>query len=302
MRPSCNGLPTEAIAPKVRHSIAQGETLAFMRSGGVVALKGRHSDGPQSVKLMPYTICLLVTCLAHGCDLPGQPQKKDRPLPANEIVDFDVLFQRNCTGCHGPDGKLGPAPPLNDPIFLSIVPDDELSRVITEGRPGTPMAAFADEHGGPLTHTQVDVLAKGLKSRFGSPVDVKSPLPPYRAEARRVAGPSTEDVSRGEKLFARACAECHGKHGEGTDSAGALADPAFLGLVSDQALRRVIITGRSDLGMPNFADGTVRGAGYKPLSSGEIDSLVAFLGSWRRGPPPDSRGETHTSTKRGEEE
>ena len=32
-------------------------------------------------------------------------------------------------------------------------------------------------------------------------------------------------------------------------------EPDFLALVSDQALRRIIITGRPDLGMPNYRRG-----------------------------------------------
>lgn len=241
-------------------------------------------------------VCLALACLLAGCDLPGKPRRGDRPRPANEIVDFDTLFQRNCSGCHGLDGKLGPAPPLNDPLFLTLVPNDELSHVISEGRPGTPMAAFAQEHGGPLTEGQVDALAKGLKPRFQASVDVKEPLPPYPFEATHTAEPSAEDVARGAELFAQACAGCHGERGEGGD-AGAVVDPAFLALISDQALRRIIITGRPDLGMPNFAESDGRDGGFRPLDSDQIDSLVTFLALRRKSPSFVSRGENHASDK-----
>ena len=57
-------------------------------------------------------------------------------------------------------------------------------------------------------------------------------------------------------MWATACAGCHGQNGEGADIGGAIHDPAFLALSSDQVLRRYIITGRNDLSehMPNFAD------------------------------------------------
>ena len=241
-------------------------------------------------------IACALTSLLAGCDLPGKPHQQDRPKPANEIVDFNTLFQRNCSGCHGPDGKLGPAPPLNDPLFLAIIPDDELLRVISEGRPGTPMAAFAEEHGGPLTGEQVIALAKGLKLRFPSAVDVKEPLPAYRSETEPNAEPSADDISRGAELFARACAGCHGERGEGGD-VGAVADPAFLALISDQALRRIIITGRPDLGMPHFADDNGRDDDYRPLESAQIDSIVAFLASRRQTPAFAARSEDHASEK-----
>ena len=71
-----------------------------------------------------------------------------------------------CAGCHGADGRLGPAPPLNDSIFLAIVPDAELLRLVNEGRAGTPMPGFSQQHGGPLTDEQVRAVAEGIKPYF----------------------------------------------------------------------------------------------------------------------------------------
>ena len=76
---------------------------------------------------------LLASC---GLRPLGPTQAADRPVPADQVVDFATLYEQNCAGCHGADGKLGPAPPLNDPLFLAIVPDDGLLGVISEGRPG----------------------------------------------------------------------------------------------------------------------------------------------------------------------
>ncbi|HQU44881.1 MAG TPA: c-type cytochrome [Pirellulales bacterium] len=227
----------------------------------------------------------MLACLLTGCDFPGRPNPANLPVRADEVVDFDRLFEKNCAGCHGAEGKLGPAPPLNNAIFLSIVPDAELLRVITEGRPGTPMAAFAHERGGPLTEAQVKALATGLKPRWKSPVEINAPLPSYLTQ-HHAKNESTESLAAGAATFARACAVCHGDHGGGTRGVGANNDPAFLGLISDQALRRLIITGRPDLGMPNFADGHAREPDYQPLSSAEIDELVALLAAWRQSSAP----------------
>ena len=87
-------------------------------------------------------------------------------------------------------------------------------------------------------------------------------------------------LAHGQKLFAAACAECHGGDGAG-GGAGRLNDPNFLLLVSDQMLRRIIITGRPDLGMPNFATKDGRAHDFQSLSSADIDDLVALLASWR---------------------
>ncbi len=86
-------------------------------------------------------------------------------------------------------------------------------------------------------------------------------------------------------IFRRACAGCHGPNGAGGEGShsrvGAINAPAFLALISDQALRRIIITGRSDLGMPTYAEKQGRSADYQSLSSAEIDDLVALLAEWR---------------------
>ena len=187
--------------------------------------------------------------LALGCDRIDQPKAADRPVPADRVVDFATLYKENCAGCHGADGKLGPAPPLNDPIFLSIVPDAVVLGLISEGRPGTPMPAFARNKGGPLTDDQVKAIAAGIKPRWGSDAPVRTDLPAYSIGATAAAG----DKERGLKVFARACGPCHGANGEGKDEkAGAIHDPDFLKLISDQCLRRYAITGRPDLGMPGL--------------------------------------------------
>ena len=223
---------------------------------------------------LPPLLALLLT----GCHWPGEPKPGDKPVPEDQVTDFGKLFAKHCAGCHGGEGKLGPAPPLNDALFLAIIPDGELLRVVREGRPGTPMPAFARERGGPLTDKQVEAVAKGIKPLWGGPPPKETP-PPYLAP--KGAG----DEKRGEKLFAQACAACHGQGGKGGEEAGALRDRDFLALISDQALRRIIITGRRDLGMPDYTDTDYRLPGYKPLTSEQIHDVVALLAYWRVGGP-----------------
>ena len=273
---------------------------------------------PSRGRPLPTTLspCHLVTVslfLAAGCDLPGRPNPADRPVPADRVADFDALYKTSCAGCHGADGKLGPAPPLNDALFLAIVPDAELVRVISEGRavtPGqkSPMPAFSLGKGGPpapaqvearaesqeetqavprqqspLTDAQLKILAEGIKKRWGSPASPSGSVPPYLAAARTSAGKKDQ----GARVFALACAGCHGKEGEGVERNGKLLnkinDPAFLALISDQQLRRYVITGRPDLGMPPYDGKAGRPPEFQPLTSAAIDDLVALLASWRLG-------------------
>jgi mono/diheme cytochrome c family protein len=257
----------------------------------------------------------LLAALVVGCDLPGRPNPADRPVPEEQVTNFDALYAMRCAGCHGADGKLGPAPPLNDPLFLSIVPDAELLHVITEGRAVTPsqkspMPAFRLGKGAPLTAaqakvwaelkeqtdidpkqqnpltaTQVKVLAEGIKKRWGQPPSPAGSVPPYIAPVGAGAGKMDE----GARVFARACAGCHGSQGQGGKNGerqiGAINSKAFLALTSDQALRRYAITGRPDLGMPAFDGKDGRPPDFRPLTSAEIDDLVALLAYWRLGGP-----------------
>jgi cytochrome c oxidase cbb3-type subunit III len=225
----------------------------------------------------PLLACIAVACallpsLAGCSDLPGRPDAANRPVPPHEVADFDTLFQQNCAGCHGREGQLGPAPPLNDPLFLAIVPDEELERIVREGRQGTQMPGFSSASGGTLTDEQTRILATGLKRTWSDAQFDMTELPPYAASAG--------DAQRGAQIFATACANCHGALGEGK-SAAAIHDIAFLSLVSNQALRRLIITGRPDLGMPSYAGREGRSGSFVPLRSTEIDDLVALLAAWR---------------------
>lgn len=256
-----------------------------------------------------WALAVLALVPLAGCfdRAPGKPDPAKRPIRPSEVRDFDHLFGQNCAGCHGKEGKGQPAPPLNDRIFLaSLAPADGdekklsaqereeaaknrdaekrriLGGIIREGRKGTLMPAFGTGDGGSLTDEQVDILAAGIVSRWGQPPDVNAAIPPYRDDD------TTGNADRGRVLFSMACAKCHGKDGQGTEAAGGLSNPSFLALLSDQALRRFIITGRPDLKnkMPNFASPQGRDEGEEkvtPLTSQDVANLVAFLAAWRKG-------------------
>jgi mono/diheme cytochrome c family protein len=222
------------------------------------------------------------------------------------VVAFEALFGSSCAGCHGADGQLGPAPPLNDPLFRALVPESELRKVLNQGRPGTSMSAFLHENGGALTAVQIQVIIDGIKGVTRYQVEAPSAdgqakskfvpiappwgtVEPAPASAPPYALPGgAGNTERGAKLFARACAMCHGENGLGVERDGRrlnrINDRAFLALISDQALRRIIITGRPDLKMPSYAQKAGRPDDFQPLTSDQIADLGALLASWRAGP------------------
>src|ERR1700689_5298618 len=127
---------------------------------------------------------LLLLLLSVGCNLPGKPTPADIVPRPSDVVDPVVLFKQNCAGCHGADGKQGPAPPIGDPVYLAIVDDDTLRNVISKGRIGTPMAAFAVSAGGMLTDKQVNAIILGMRQRWGQPQVMQGVTPPpYAAKS-----------------------------------------------------------------------------------------------------------------------
>jgi mono/diheme cytochrome c family protein len=217
-----------------------------------------------------------------GCEgLPGRPRPDARELGPTEVTAFAPLYARNCAGCHGQTGRLGAARPLNDPVYLAVVPAERMRQVIATGIPGTAQPAFALSAGGSLTDQQIDGLVQGIKDRWQRPEAVADyQVPTYAASPPARPG-DVANVDRGRAVFAAACARCHGEGGRGGPKGGAVADPSYLALVSDQHLRTTVIAGRSDLGMPDWRlDGAAA-----PLTPQQISDVVAWLVAQRRPVP-----------------
>jgi cytochrome c oxidase cbb3-type subunit 3 len=216
--------------------------------------------------LRSVTAATLLALAVVGCDsLPGRPRDSEGTAAA-QVLSFDALYGRQCAGCHGADGRLGAARPLNDPVYLALVPAPRLREVIAEGVPGTAQPAFANSAGGGLTVEQIDALVQGVMATWARPDATQGvTVPPYAAKLG--------DPERGRAVYAAACVGCHGQDGRGGPKARSIVDPSYLALVSDQHLRTTVVAGRSDLGMPDWR-------GYlsdRALSPAEISDVVAWL-------------------------
>jgi cytochrome c oxidase cbb3-type subunit 3/ubiquinol-cytochrome c reductase cytochrome c subunit len=194
---------------------------------------------------------------------------------------------RYCALCHGDEAEGGAAdhaPALGNDSFLRLAGDRFLAESIRRGHPGTPMSAFGEAVGGPLSDTQIDELVAYLRAYQ---------LGPSRPEAE-----STEQLEvaparaqRGARLFAGGCASCHGAQGEGR-LAPSLHNPVFLELVSDAFLRRTITDGRPGTAMAAFG---------QTLAPEQIDDLIHFIRSLRAQSTPSGTtqaGEAETWRER----
>jgi mono/diheme cytochrome c family protein len=204
---------------------------------------------------------------ALGCGAPGRPPADSQVIPPTKIVDFSLLYARNCAGCHGANGKGGAAIGLADPVYLAIADDATIRRITRDGVHGTSMPAFAQHSGGMLTDDQINVIVGGIRSRWAKPDAVGgAAAPPYAAQA-------PGDSTRGATAFAIYCSSCHGANGHGGKRASSIVDSSYLALVSDQNLRTTVITGRPELGAPDWR-GDVPG---RPMSPEDVSNVVAWL-------------------------
>src|SRR5271157_5331085 len=225
---------------------------------------------------------LVLSACSHLSGKPAPGPEVPRP---DSILDPAVLYSQNCAGCHGAEGKNGPAMALSDPIYLAIVDDDTLRRTISKGRPGTAMSAFAQKEGGMLTDEQVNAIIHGIRERWGKPNALAGvAAPPYGSK-------EPGKPQQGEAAYATFCASCHGTGGKGGPKAGSVTNGAYLSLISDQGLRTIVITGRPDFGAPDWRD-NVPG---RPMTDQQISDVVAWLVAQRPKQPTQASSAKSTS-------
>jgi cytochrome c oxidase cbb3-type subunit III len=217
-----------------------------------------------------FFLAALTAALFCGCGLSdGRPTANSEAVAPDDVLDFSVLFSQNCAGCHGVEGKGSAAIALSNPEYLALADDPTILQVVSHGRPGTSMPAFAKTAGGMLTNKQVSILVAGIRKNWGRSTTFSSvPLPPYAAK-------SPGNPQAGGPLFEKYCGSCHGINSQASDPS--ILNPSFLALVSDQYLRTMVIVGRPELNAPDFR-GNVPGPA---MNDQEITDIVAWLSSQR---------------------
>lgn len=234
--------------------------------------------------MIRHTLIVTGLCLAAtGCDwMPGKPTAPQIERGNSAAIHgFANLWGTNCQGCHGADGIWGPARPLNDPLFQSLVTDEWLIGTVSDGVAGTLMPPHSIANGGRLTDAQIREIISGMRARWtGTP-------PAYATTSPAIINVSggSGDIARGLATFNTWCSPCHGKNGIGA-LAGSPIDSSFLALASDQMIRATIVCGRPDVGMPDW-QGNLNGKpvpqreGLAPLTNTQIEDLMAWITSHR---------------------
>src|SRR4029077_8377840 len=119
----------------------------------------KNRRGPPAMSYCRQLLTVFAAALfaCAGCsNLPGRPSESSIPVDPDDVTDFALLYGKNCSGCHGSEGKGGAALSLGDPVYLAIVDDATMRKIVTNGIGGTAMPAFAKSAGGMLTDKQID--------------------------------------------------------------------------------------------------------------------------------------------------
>lgn len=200
--------------------------------------------------------------------LAGSGWAQSDPLSERERSAAAEDYARYCALCHG-ENREGHAndhaPSLRSQSLFQPGNDLFIFRSIAYGRPGTPMAAYRDESGGPMRNREITRLVSWLYEEVGTDPRYDENGARVRMSYDRVEG----DAGLGAQVYARECAQCHGVNGEGGVGT-ALGNPVTLVFASDGFLRYAIENGRDGTPMPAFKD---------RLSTEEINAVTAYLRS-----------------------
>jgi mono/diheme cytochrome c family protein/rhodanese-related sulfurtransferase len=231
----------------------------WVRRFATTAANRRYS--PRVRRLL---VLLGLFCFSACSKGSAKPQGKQAPKDAHVTADADpaklegkVLYETFCAQCHGADAKgykSDNAPSLVNPTFLESATDEYIATSIKMGRPGTSMAGYGKDIGGPLDQATITRLVGYLRSQGPE------------AKSLGTAG-STGDPARGAPIYARECQKCHGDQATRM-TAVHLANAQFLSVATDPFLRYAIANGRPGTPMESFAG---------KLKADEIDDVVAYI-------------------------
>ncbi|MFP5256150.1 MAG: c-type cytochrome [Acidimicrobiia bacterium] len=261
-------------------------------------------EGPRLTRVLSTGLVLLAVC-AVGLPLywlnePGRQTGAVEMFDTTFVNRGAALFATtgeggyNCAGCHGAEGVGGVAPftltdadnefvatvnwqaPALNTVLLRYS-EDEVRDILVYGRPGTPMPAWGEAGGGPLTSQQIDELIAYMESIQISSDEAKAQVEEQlRKELDLSEGAPIDytDPVVGETLFnlglsdgfaggAYSCARCHTKGASIVDGS---AEPADADLSDHVGFE----PGSGAFGF-NLTDGVV------PRQFLSLDDLIDFL-------------------------
>jgi len=130
-------------------------------------------------------------------DVTGGSTMPHRFVVPSNLSHGRILFESNCAGCHGTQGKGSWAPELNNEGFLAAATDGMLQATIVRGRRGTAMRPFGHGANGlaDLSSQDIDDIVAYMR-RWSRLAPSPQTLPATRSAASRKASRTTLEKAR----------------------------------------------------------------------------------------------------------
>jgi mono/diheme cytochrome c family protein len=193
----------------------------------------------------------------------------DDPGRQKQVERGAELFVQNCAGCHGATGLADGVVAevlLPKPKNLAVTrfSANLLNQVLWNGKRGTTMPSWRG-----LAQTDLEALAAFVLT-LHQPAETDQP--------------STEALNRGNLVFQKNCAQCHGEKGEGNGPAATnlLPQPANFKLKQPdfEYVRQVVSDGIPGTAMPSWKN---------QISESELQAVAGFVRSFFQPVNPTDR-------------
>lgn len=137
----------------------------------------------------------------------------------NLALAGESLWSSTCASCHGSFGQGVDAPALYSEQFLTIATDAQILSIASTGIPGSDMAAYGQQYGGPLTQEQLVAVVACIRSW--------EETAPDRPDWRDI--PAPEEAGDGHDHGETPTADDHDEldQAEGPPACGSNFDPAL---------------------------------------------------------------------------
>lgn len=169
--------------PSIRPDLRVRSTIERGIANTPMVPWGRAYGGPLSTEEIDALVAYILTWESGGERfIAPTPILSTRPvITPLPNVEGDpnrgaVLFDQNCAVCHGADGqgRIGAALAKN---FSSVRPDLTVKSTISNGIANSPMPAWSQANGGPLSEQEIDDLTAFVLSLADESVVFQQPTP-----------------------------------------------------------------------------------------------------------------------------
>ncbi len=233
---------------------------------------------------------LLVFALVPFAGLAAAEKKIKTASATAKGASPAVLFQKYCSICHGENGNgktrvvrsMNPRPrDFTLPEAAKELSRERMIASVTHGRPGTAMVA----HNRKLTTEEIASIVDYIRTTFMRASETPKPATTLSATTSsattNAAVPAvvhTAQNQRGQKLFKKNCASCHGDKGNTAVWARSGLNPAPRDFTSAQA-KSELTRERMIHSVTNGRPGTAMMAFTTRLSKDDVEAVVSYIRS-----------------------